>query len=612
MEYMAKVIRSTSLLQTHFRSFAKFHKWRRIRKARLKAIVLMQRVVRGFVARCKADYMRLQQLSIWEQLWDDRRSCLYYYNTVTQTTTYDEPADCYRPLVRDMKSSALMLAWPHLDIVAKQASSSTGFRRPPTYAKGMDPHDIAKRMRDVMCGICNLRNCVRACMDCLYYPPAPMTARGTTASSSMQKPGVHPYCFTCFAKAHSTNAGYDLHVYCDVQTGETANSVISEKDEETGTISKMVKPVPVAAETESEEIVPFEGNNEASEEEEVNEKVLTLLKCCACTSLATRKCLCLLDDAAIYRLTNQLSKQPSNKWVAILKKAEIGGDRKINILFEELKGVVLNIGEKDATSIIDPAADGGLTEKQKFLLSNMLERMRAECDETYCDEHYVKFHANGKRAQHKWLGFFAGAPVCSVCVRSPAEIECKTCDCNFCNACSRTFHGMGRKKKHKLAKLMEDLPEVPPIKMAETEILSAMSTKASMKVTNMKMKKAYFDEPEDDKPTTAAKPNRVKYCGICTRRYCTVRCFVCSLAFCNSCYACSHKAECDAKVDQQVTAMNKLSGPICLVCGSVADSTCQQCGDYYCSQVYMNHPSCFEKYHNKGNRLYHVKLELKV
>ena len=45
---------------------------------------------------------------------------------------------------------------------------------------------------------------------------------------------------------------------------------------------------------------------------------------------------------------------------------------------------------------------------------------------------------------------------------------------------------------------------------------------------------------------------------------------------------------------------------VCVECGKPADSICEQCGDHYCSVVWMGNPGCFAKYHSKGNRRKHT------
>ena len=50
--------------------------------------------------------------------------------------------------------------------------------------------------------------------------------------------------------------------------------------------------------------------------------------------------------------------------------------------------------------------------------------------------------------------------VCAVCTRSPAAVDCQDCNNQYCQSCFKVFHAMGRKKKHKHGKLMEQrLPE---------------------------------------------------------------------------------------------------------------------------------------------------------
>jgi hypothetical protein len=43
-----------------------------------------------------------------------------------------------------------------------------------------------------------------------------------------------------------------------------------------------------------------------------------------------------------------------------------------------------------------------------------------------------------------------------------------------------------------------------------------------------------------------------------------------------------------------------------VVCGEEADKRCVQCGDLYCSIVYMGNAGCFAKFHSKGNRASHT------
>jgi hypothetical protein len=49
---------------------------------------------------------------------------LYYYNSSTGQSTYEEPVEVYRPLVRDLRSDALMQAWPNLDDIMQQAAAT--------------------------------------------------------------------------------------------------------------------------------------------------------------------------------------------------------------------------------------------------------------------------------------------------------------------------------------------------------------------------------------------------------------------------------------------------------------------------------------------------------
>lgn len=600
MEFMNDVTGAVVILQKAARRFGKRVLWVRLRDMRKKAVTLLQRAIRGFVARSEAEFLRHQQVADWEQLWDDKRLALYYYNIHTGVTTYEEPYDVYRPLVRDRRSAALILAWPQLDAQSNLARLSASPRKPPVYPKGMTAATITANLKGSVCGVCQTRKCVRACLDCQFIPPDDVDLSSTassmysTLSPSRQgnrpKPEVYPYCFPCFAKAHTVNEGYDAHKFLDMETGEQNVAGVTTEDD--------LKPPKSAPKKE------FDKRGDEGEMVVYKEPVQQrpMLMCCICTSkLATRKCLSLLSDDDVEQCSSQLSAVVSSKWMGILQKFNLGGDRKINILLKELQGVVLGTGNNNTAP---------LTNEQQFFLRNVLERTRAECDECYCDGCYIELHSRGKRANHKWLGFKEGAEVCGVCSRSPAEVNCRECDTSYCQPCSRTFHGMGRKRKHKISKLLEELPEyVKPSSLLKAP--KAVSTKED---------RGAFDtdsEEEEEKETpeisrsqlvrmdVAAKPT---YCGLCSRRHADTKCATCTHIYCNSCCECVHKPGCLEKYELYQKNLAKNSAPVCLVCGEVADTKCVQCGDYYCSNTWVGNDGCFVKYHNKGNRATHTVL----
>jgi hypothetical protein len=261
------------------------------------------------------------------------------------------------------------------------------------------------------------------------------------------------------------------------------------------------------------------------------------------------------------------------------------------LLLNELKGTLLASSETSAVDIVIPDGGRQLNESQRYLLRSVLEKTRAECDECYCDHCYKEVHSHGKRAAHKWLGFFAGASVCSVCMNSPAEFQCKMCDyALYCKSCSNTFHAMGKKSSHKLMRYMEVNTGGNPI----------------------------LDE-------VIEQTGKLSYCMLCTRRLATCACDICNEGwasnkirrlYCNSCYECNHRPDCllaheDERKAKETASMTLPDGAImCCVCSEAADSYCQQCGDYYCSVTWMGNPGCFVRYHSKGNRRNHVNVML--
>lgn len=303
------------------------------------------------------------------------------------------------------------------------------------------------------------------------------------------------------------------------------------------------------------------------------------LICCMCTELpATRKCLGILDDETIDTLCTTLAKTVPSKWPSVLESANVGGERKLTMLLEQIGGSSSSVGH--GTSYLNPM--------QIQSVRAMLERTRAECDEVYCDECYIEVHSGGKRSLHKWVGFRPHAVVCSVCNRNAAETTCRDCDSNhFCKSCWRVFHSMGRKRKHKTLLLCEI------IELGEDYCCECQRRVATQICPNI------LHSGED---------------GRCNKR------------FCNSCYECQHVQPCTEKAtayaNKELLYASKRNGNTslppniadesccCCICGEVATIQCQECGDLYCETNVMDREECFKSMHSKGNRCNHTPVSL--
>jgi hypothetical protein len=515
-DYLNQVFKAVRLIQRRIRGFNKFSSVNRELASRRKGIQIIQRVMRGCMDRIVATDLREQQAAEWEQLWDGSRQLVYYYNRSTGKSTYLEPAEAYRPLVRDRLSQRLVQAWPSLD-------AERGMGEKTAEAAAIPQGATEVRPELSICVMCNVRKCVRLCRDCT--PPA---MSQTLNSMTLTRNPVVPYCFPCFIIAHSSD-NTENHQYDDASDALKKDGV---------------------------------------------------LMCASCAQVpATRKCLGIFDDRKIDDICTQLQKSVPRKWPDILKNAGVGGERKLNILLEQISGSSTTMDGSDSSSL-------SITQLQQVRV--LLERTRAECDECYCDECYVGVHSAGKRSSHKWIGFQENAQVCGVCTRSPAEIVCKDCDDHgYCNQCFKVFHSMGRKRKHRNTPLFEQ---------------------------------AEFGQD---------------MCGVCTRRVSTYVCPNiirggdeprCNLRLCNSCHACNHAPICDiiaedlaekvayrqAKSDGTAVNPNvaEEGAEICCVCGEDADTQCHECGDMYCSRTWMGNPGCWATHHSKGNRASHTTVRI--
>jgi hypothetical protein len=185
-----------ALLQRRVRGMTKRLRYLRIRKTREEAAIKLQSFFRARAAYLLADELRAQKASNWEQLWDDNRRCIYYFNKFTNTASYDDPLIPCRPLVRDFRSSALIQAWPDLE------GNSTGYDISESGIVVIKSHEklLEENMQNVsaVCSLCKERQTKRICQDC-------NNNRGAS------------YCFTCFSSVHSNDPDRINHVYKGMQ-----------------------------------------------------------------------------------------------------------------------------------------------------------------------------------------------------------------------------------------------------------------------------------------------------------------------------------------------------------------------------------------------------------
>eukprot|EP01032_Pedospumella_encystans_P033445 gene33445-37793_t len=269
----------------------------------MRSIAVLQRCMRRTLAFRVHRMLSMQRASEWEQLWDSRRNYLYYYNYVTGASQYNEPDEPFRPLVRHPLSAALIQAWPDLD-------NRQGVVALLPTTQGNTSVMVAVQHSHNLCGICNVRKCVRICNQCtdeVYYDNS--------------KYCCFPYCFTCYMKAHpDDNAERAAHTYTVVDEVDTSSATnnyaaITDIDTENPNV-----------------VVPYNGTDANAV---VNSVVL--LQCCMCDNPATRKCLGLLDDADIEKICNKLLHTAPDGWVEILKQSNVGGDRKLTLLLDQIR-----------------------------------------------------------------------------------------------------------------------------------------------------------------------------------------------------------------------------------------------------------------------------------
>ena len=123
-EHVLVRVRACVTLQRRARGFVKRSAWVRYQTTRYHAASRIQRIYRISQSMKVARYLRVLQRAEWEQLWEPKRQLCYYYNRVTQASSYKEPASgLFRPLVRDRRSDALVRPEPFVYIPTPPLSS---------------------------------------------------------------------------------------------------------------------------------------------------------------------------------------------------------------------------------------------------------------------------------------------------------------------------------------------------------------------------------------------------------------------------------------------------------------------------------------------------------
>eukprot|EP00981_Chlorochromonas_danica_P006102 scaffold1287_cov253-Ochromonas_danica.AAC.15 len=271
-EFILSAIKAAELIQRHVRTYLLRKKFLYYMSNRFIAVGILQRNIRRWVAYRRALFLRRQQTSPWEQLWDSRYNRLYYYNIETEESQYYEPpGGIYRPLIREKNSAALIQSWPSL----RPAVIGTL----PTVTLGPD-----ESIPNLLCNICHLRKCVKYCLDCRNEEDTGL------ADSIVTRPVS--YCQPCFTSHHPE---------LDPEKSKHRSRLFEDLNAPATKIGDQ----------------PF-------------------LKCCMCDEMATRKCLGPLDDDQINIIYKQLQRLPVPQWRQVLHDAHVGGERRIATLMDQL------------------------------------------------------------------------------------------------------------------------------------------------------------------------------------------------------------------------------------------------------------------------------------
>lgn len=196
LEYLIICLKTAVILQKHLRRFTRQSAYKRLQWRRRMAALQITTYARKTLAKRVAAYFRLQQISEYEQLWDDENGRVYFYHNTTGTSSFTAPAGPYRPLVRDLYSDTLIQAWPQLEDASRYMMDINH-----------DDGSLLKSNSSVLCCVCKERQSVRMCHDC-------------TTPSSLDDAALvfETFCFPCYSAVHSH--GKENHSFTDIKSME--------------------------------------------------------------------------------------------------------------------------------------------------------------------------------------------------------------------------------------------------------------------------------------------------------------------------------------------------------------------------------------------------------
>ena len=555
-ETIKRHIDASCIIQKYYRSYYVYKKYQRLLMYRKECAKVLLLSWLAYKARQFKHKLYLQQTAEWEQLWDDNRGVLYYYNRVTQESTYFEPDTYFRPLVRDRETSALIQAWPHLDVAYTYGQVGE--------TSNMYGDDV------IQCCLCRIRRAVRY----EKYINATTGVGVEVGEAGYTDAEEKPYCFVCYNKEFATMNESMIFESASLSHGSDGGSSAHQHQQPVTTV-----PSAKGLDTMSSlTMAPPLASTLLDPQSRPSSAVILdkpMLLCIECNTSATRQCLCFFHDEDIERLVYALQNHVNDKITTKMSFAD-----SVIMAQNNITEIMNNAFEKCLHKlppfleilITDPTTTDAsnntnnkykkkgiiITPDQFQKLQVLFNELRFECNDNYCDSCYLSSHAKGKRVMHKWLGYRDTTGVCEGCKNKPADWICPECDEYFDReAFEKELQWQKDEEERRLEQEARDLAD------SNSLISSSMPMVKQQKGHEETVGKIYCSHCYDIYHSHGAKKlhkkyrqilkdkllvtDRLGYCQVCQRRPAGKTCPYkkCqSSPSCLSCYDCLHEALC--------------------------------------------------------------------
>jgi len=394
-------------IQKHIRRFICSKRFQVQLTQQNQSALKLQALMHSKIAKAYAEKLKKQQKSSWEQLWSDTAKAFYWFNKDTESASWDEPNEPYRPLVADRQTLKLIQAWPFIE----NTDSNT--------------NDVGK------CNVCHFHKATRDCYECA------------------SKNTISQFCFSCFITHHNKSKTLRQHNYGIIKDQKPINLVCCMCDKPSTRrclgmrieqdchkrLSKLIKKV----ENENKEHIDLSM---------FKDMVVKELK----LQMSTQRIMVIFDECS----TKKGKKMNASNTLKMFRLLllNIGKDCDDNYC-KDCWEKSHSKGARRRHEWIGYMPNAPVCIECRSRPANLL---CLSCNDEFCFTCSKKIHSSGNRRDHTFRKIFETKSskenrYCSTCATRISTSNCELCHANTCDSCHEFAHKNNCKMWRKVKRL---------------------------------------------------------------------------------------------------------------------------------------------------------------